>query len=117
MIINLLNFNYLEMTEIIVPEKNKVTDKSKYRLLFLGLLFDFIGTLSFAIPLIGEFSDVVWAPVAALLIKSMYKGTTGKVAGIVAFIEEAMPGLDIIPTFTLTWIYTYLIKKDNSEIE
>jgi hypothetical protein len=23
-----------------------------------------------------------------------------------------IPGLDIIPTFTLRWIYTYLIKKE-----
>ena len=41
----------------------------------------------------------------------MYKGVEGKAAGIVTFIEEIVPGLDIIPTFTLTWIYTYIIKK------
>ncbi|WLD24777.1 hypothetical protein NU10_05200 [Flavobacterium dauae] len=99
------------MNEVAIQPTNIITDKSKYRLLFLSVLFDFIGTLSFAIPLLGEFSDVVWAPVSALLLKIMYKGKTGTIGGIVSFIEEALPGLDFIPTFTLTWIYTYVIKK------
>jgi len=41
----------------------------------------------------------------------MYKGTVGTVGGITVFIEELIPGLDFIPTFTLTWIYTYWIKR------
>jgi hypothetical protein len=41
----------------------------------------------------------------------MYKGTSGKIAGIISFLEEILP-LDIIPTFTIMWIYTYLIKKE-----
>lgn len=99
------------MNEIVIQEKNEVTDKSKYRLLFLGILFDLIGMLSFTIPLIGEFSDVIWAPIAALLLKSMYKGKIGTIGGIIAFVEEVLPGLDFIPTFTLTWVYTYLLKN------
>ncbi|MCF6347738.1 MAG: hypothetical protein L3J20_05490 [Flavobacteriaceae bacterium] len=88
------------------PEKER-----KYLLLIMGLLFDAIGMLSFAVPGIGEFSDVIWAPVSALLIYKMYKGVEGKIGGTVAFFEEIIPGLDIIPTFTLTWIYKFLIKK------
>jgi hypothetical protein len=83
----------------------------KYLLLIIGLLFDAIGMLSFIVPGIGEFSDVIWAPVSALLIYKMYKGAEGKIGGTVAFFEEIIPGLDIIPTFTLTWIYKFLIKK------
>eukprot|EP00389_Voromonas_pontica_P009715 GDKH01014755.1.p1 GENE.GDKH01014755.1~~GDKH01014755.1.p1 ORF type:complete len:51 (-),score=3.17 GDKH01014755.1:62-214(-) len=44
----------------------------------------------------------------------MYKGRIGQGAGAITFIEELVPGLDIIPTFTLTWIYTYVIKKDKA---
>ena len=40
---------------------------------------------------------------------NMYKGNKGKIAAAITFIEEAMPGLDVIPTFTLMWIYTYVI--------
>lgn len=89
----------------------KTKKEKKYVLLVLSLLFDAIGMLSFMVPGIGEFSDVIWAPVSALLIYKMYKGAEGKIAGTVSFFEEIIPGLDIIPTFTLTWIYKFLIKK------
>ncbi|NDP26863.1 MAG: hypothetical protein GZ087_05470 [Flavobacterium sp.] len=85
---------------------------NKNRNLILGILFDAIGMLSFTIPFIGEFSDVVWAPIAGFLITQMYKGTVGKVGGIFAFLEEIIPFTDFIPSFTLTWIYNYWIKKE-----
>jgi hypothetical protein len=90
------------------------TDTKKYKMLGLSLLFDAIGMLSFAIPFIGEFGDIVWAPISALLIYKMYKGAEGRIGGMVSFFEELIPGLDFIPTFTLTWIYKYVIKKGNS---
>lgn len=87
----------------------------KYRNLLLGLLFDGIGMLSFAIPGIGEFSDVIWAPIAGWLMTRLYKGRVGQAAGLIAFTEELIPGMDIVPTFTLTWIYTYLLSKKKSD--
>lgn len=84
---------------------------NKYRNLFLGIVFDGIGMLSFTVPLIGEFSDVVWAPIAAYLLTKMYKGRIGKIGGIIEFIGQILPFSDIVPTFTLTWIYYYLFKK------
>ena len=83
----------------------------KYKKLILGLIFDGLGMLSFAIPLVGEFSDIIWAPVAGWLMTRMYKGKIGQAAGILTFIEEIIPGVDVIPTFTLMWVYTYLFKK------
>jgi hypothetical protein len=85
----------------------------KYKLLLLSFVFDGIGMLSFVIPFMGEFSDVIWAPLSAFLIYKMYKGTAGKTAGVISFVEEAgIFGTDFLPTFTLTWIYKYLIKKE-----
>lgn len=78
----------------------------KKRLLF-GLLFDAIGMLSFFFPV----ADVVWAPLSAYLMLKMYPGTTGKVAGVISFLEEAIPGLDFFPSFTLTWFYFYYWEK------
>ncbi len=90
---------------------------SKIKYLLLGLLFDGIGMLSFTIPGIGEFSDVIWAPVAAWLMTRMYKGRIGQIAGIVTFIEELVPGLDIVPGFTLMWIYTFVLSgKKTKEV-
>ena len=90
--------------------------KKKYRLLLWGLLFDGIGMLSFMIPGIGEFTDLIWAPMAGWLMTRMYKGKPGKIAGLIAFIEEIVPGLDVIPSFTLMWFYTYVFKADKTII-
>ncbi|MGB5228405.1 MAG: hypothetical protein WBN55_09080 [Eudoraea sp.] len=90
--------------------------KEKYRLLLWGLLFDGLGMLSFMIPGIGEFADLIWAPIAGWLMTRMYKGNPGKIAGVIAFIEEIVPGLDIIPSFTLMWLYTYIFQKDKTII-
>src|ERR1700754_4860498 len=84
----------------------------KQRNLILGIVFDCVGMLSFSIPGVGEFSDVVWAPAAGLLMAWMYKGKIGKISGVISFLEELCPFTDIIPTFTLTWIYNYLIRKE-----
>jgi hypothetical protein len=90
--------------------------KKKYQLLLLGLLFDGVGMLSFMIPGIGEFTDLIWAPMAGWLMTRMYKGNPGKIAGLIAFIEEIVPGLDVIPSFTLMWLYTYVFKADKTII-
>lgn len=88
-----------------------VTKDNSSQKLALGLLFDAIGMLSFTIPGIGEFGDVIWAPIAAYLMTKMYKGRVGKVASVLTFLEEIIPFTDIIPSFTLTWIYTYYFQK------
>ncbi|MEO7976348.1 hypothetical protein [Flavobacterium sp.] len=79
--------------------------------LLLGLLFDGIGMISFSIPLLGEFSDVIWAPIAAFLMTKMYKGRVGRVASVLTFVEEIIPFTDIIPSFTITWVYTYYFQN------
>lgn len=88
---------------------------NKYLKLILSLLFDGIGMLSFTLPVIGESFDVLWAPVSGFLIYKMYGGTVGKISGFISFAEELLPFSDFVPTFTLTWIYTYLIKKNHQK--
>ncbi len=100
------------MKEKILEEIQKEQIGNKNRNLFLGIVFDAIGMLSFSIPYLGEFSDVIWAPMAGFLMTWMYKGIVGKVGGIFTFLEEIIPFTDFIPSFTLTWIYNYWIKKE-----
>ena len=83
----------------------------KYGKLMYGILFDALGYLSFVFPLF----DILWAPLSGYLMTKMYKGTSGKIAGVITFIEEAMPGLDVIPTFTLMWIYSYVFSRNKSK--
>ena len=90
---------------------------NKYKKLALSILLDAMGFVSFFIPGVGEFTDVVWAPIAAYVMTKLYKGKTGKIAAAIAFIEEVMPGLDVIPTFTLMWLYSYVFKSKETIIE
>nr|WP_315149727.1 hypothetical protein [uncultured Flavobacterium sp.] len=92
-------------------ETDDVFQKEKTNKLLLGLLFDAIGMASYIIPGLAEYIDIVWAPLAGFLMTKMYKGRVGKVAGILTFVEEIVPFTDLIPSFTITWIYTYWIKK------
>ncbi|WP_459209447.1 hypothetical protein [Aquimarina rhabdastrellae] len=89
--------------------------KKKYQKLGLSILFDGIGMLSYLIPGIGELTDIVWAPIAGFLMTRLYKGNVGKAAGVFTLIEEAIPGLDIIPSFTIMWLYTYVFQQEKDK--
>lgn len=85
---------------------------TKYKKLGLSLLLDACGYISFIFPPF----DFVWAPLSAWIMTKLYKGKQGKIAAAITFIEEALPWLDIIPTFTLMWLYTYVFKSDKDTI-
>ncbi len=91
------------------------TKQYDFRKLALGLIFDAIGMLSFVIPFVGSFTDIIWAPIAGWLMTRMYKGKAGQAAGLFTFVEELIPGMDIIPTFTIMWFYTYVFKGAKNE--
>ena len=69
-------------------ETEAIFQKQKTNKLLLGLLFDAIGMVSFVIPGVGEFADVIWAPLAGFLMTNMYKGRVGKVAGVLTFLKK-----------------------------
>jgi len=91
----------------------KFDTNNKYKVLGYSLVFDTLGYLSFIFPLF----DIVWAPAAGYLMTKLYKGKSGKIAGVITFIEEALPLLDVIPTFTLMWLYTFVFKSKDVVIE
>ena len=76
--------------------------------LWLCILIDTIGMLSYIIPGMGEWMDTVWAPISAYLFGRLLGGTKGT---IIAFLEEALPFTDIIPTFTIT----YFLRKRKAD--
>ncbi|MFV8225938.1 hypothetical protein [Christiangramia aquimixticola] len=83
--------------------KNKIFAK--------GLVYDLAGMATVAIPFIGPFLDLLWAPYASRKMREMYPGKNGKLASVIVFIEEILPGTDIIPTFTLMYLYTHVWKR------
>ncbi|WP_046755766.1 hypothetical protein [Kordia jejudonensis] len=87
----------------------------KFLKLFLGIIFDLIGCISYILPGFAEVSDVIWAPLSAWLMTRLYKGNSGKIGAVITFVEEALPFTDAIPTFTLMWLYTYVIQKEKND--
>ncbi|TRO66598.1 hypothetical protein [Christiangramia sabulilitoris] len=83
----------------------------KDKLFIKGLVYDLTGMATVAIPLIGPFLDLLWAPYAAKKMREMYPGKKGKLASVIVFLEEILPGTDIIPTFTLMYLYSFVWKK------
>lgn len=83
----------------------------KNKLFLKGLAYDLVGMSTLAVPVIGPFLDLAWAPFAAKKMSEMYPGKKGKLASVLVFLEEILPGTDIIPTFTLMYLYTYVWKK------
>jgi hypothetical protein len=68
------------------------------------IVMDLLGYATFALPFVGEVFDVIWAPMSAMIFMRMFGGAKGVFGGIFNFIEELLPGLDFIPTFTIAWM-------------
>ena len=89
----------------------KLEKASKNKKLLLGILFDLLGYVSYVFPPF----DFVWAPLSAFLMTKLYVGRAGKVAAVGTFIEEALPMVDFIPSFTIMWFYTFVFSKNKSK--
>lgn len=74
--------------------------------LIVSLTIDFIGSSSYLLPFVGEFSDVSWAPIQTILLMAMYDRTSPSLKYI-SFIEEIMPFTDVLPSGTLGWVRRY----------
>lgn len=88
---------------------------SKNKKLALSILFDAIGYLSFITPL--AITDIIWAPLSAFILSKLYKGKTIKGFALFALIEELLPWSDVVPTFTITWVYVYYFDKSEDSIK
>ncbi|HLV39008.1 hypothetical protein [Xanthomarina sp.] len=89
-----------------------VENRSKIKKLLLGILFDLMGYISYVFPPF----DFVWAPLSAYLMTRLYPGRKGKIAAVISFVEEALPMIDIIPTFTLMWLYTFVFSRKKASV-
>jgi hypothetical protein len=68
--------------------------------LLISLAIDLAGDSSFVLPGIGEFEDVAWAPISAILLKVIFGSNA--IAGL-DFVKEALPFTDVVPVATLAW--------------
>ncbi len=85
--------------------------------LVLCLIMDILGYATYALPIIGEYGDFFWAPFSAFIFYKAFGGKIGVMGGMINFIEEAVPGLDFIPTYTLAWIWQWRKDKNNTTLQ
>jgi hypothetical protein len=72
---------------------------------------DLIGYATFALPVLGEFADVVWAPISAFIFYKSFGGVKGAFGGIFNFVEEILPFTDFIPSFSIMWAWQYFTRQ------
>mmetsp|Transcript_20739 Transcript_20739/g.31388 ORF Transcript_20739/g.31388 Transcript_20739/m.31388 type:complete len:255 (-) Transcript_20739:716-1480(-) len=103
--------NYLFKDEGSNKDFIKATDLPSTRLsavspnfgkLLICLAIDVIGSSSEIVPILGELSDVVYAPIAAILLRSLYGGSN--VVFALEFAEEILPFTDVLPLATICWV-------------
>jgi hypothetical protein len=94
-----------------LKSKRKMT-RQKPSLVFC-IVMDLIGYASFAVPVLGEFSDIFWAPISGLIFYRTFGGWRGAFGGIFSFAEEILPFSDFIPSFTIMWAWQYFNKKES----
>ena len=92
-------------------ENNLKTNKVFLPNITLCILFDLIGMASYILPVVGEFTDLIWAPISGLLFYKMFGGRFGMIGGVLNTLEEIFPLTDIIPSFTIAWF----IRKNEIE--
>eukprot|EP00899_Mesostigma_viride_P026252 jgi/Mesvir1/6811/Mv09003-RA.1 len=90
----------VDMNDIFTEVVTVLNKNPEFKLL-ASLAIDFMGMSSFLLPGLGELSDAGWAPISAFLIQKLYGSGALTALG---FAEEALPGLDFMPTATIGWV-------------
>lgn len=83
--------------------------------LWMCIVMDIIGMASFLLPALGEWSDLVWAPISAYVFYNTFGGLGGIIGGAFSFLEEIIPFTDILPTFTIAWYIQNKVIKISSQ--
>eukprot|EP00536_Pseudo-nitzschia_multiseries_P006366 jgi/Psemu1/296223/fgenesh1_pm.134_\ len=87
--------NFIRADSIVRPEPD-------FGKLILCLLIDIVGSASEALPIVGEFTDVLSAPALGFILQNLYPGSS-KFVFFFEFAEEILPLTDFIPFATICW--------------
>jgi hypothetical protein len=75
----------------------------------LCLLIDIVGTTSEFIPLVGEITDIAYAPLAAFALRYLFQGSN--VIFALEFVEEFLPFTDVLPLATLVSLFLFIFQR------
>lgn len=67
------------------------------------IAMDLVGMFTYMLPGLGEFGDIIWAPLSAFIFFKLFGGKLGVFGGAFDFLEEIIPFTDFIPSFTIAW--------------
>ena len=81
--------------------------------LIFCILMDLVGYATYAVPVLGELGDIIWAPISSLIFIATFGGWKGFLGGFGNFMEEILPGTDFIPSFIIMWFIQKMQKKNN----
>jgi hypothetical protein len=98
------------------PAVNLISKNKKMKRqpsLVFCILMDVVGYATYAIPGLGEFADILWAPISSIIFMVTFGGTKGILGGVGNFMEEILPGTDFIPSFTILWFIQNMHKRNN----
>lgn len=73
---------------------------------------DMIGLVSYLLPVAGEWTDIIWAPISACIFYKLIGGRYGQIGALINFLEEIIPFTDVIPTFTIMYFYEKQKEKE-----
>lgn len=83
-------------------------------MLGISVLVDAVGMATYLLPGLGEIADIGWAPIAAAINYMLFRGRVGIIGGAFTFVEELLPGVDLIPSTTINWMYKFAVNNDKS---
>jgi hypothetical protein len=84
------------------PTAARTTMPPDFGKLLICIAIDVIGTSSELVPILGELTDVVSAPIAGLVLRSLFGGSN--ILFFLEFTEEILPFTDILPLATMCWV-------------
>lgn len=101
--------NPVSLTRLVVPSPDDTWGR-----LILSLLVDAIGSASYLVPVLGEVTDIAWAPLQTTVVMALYDTTTPNLK-YVSFVEELLPFTDFVPSATIGWAAQFGPKLWNSK--
>lgn len=80
------------------------------------ILMDLIGFVSYSIPFLGELIDIIWAPISAIIFFMTFGGWKGAFGSVFNLVEELLPGVDFMPSFTIMWFMRNFNTKKSQQL-
>ena len=105
----------LDVTSDDTLKENVVKSKREWSInvskLILCIIVDILGSANEAIPVVGEVADVIYAPIAAIILRQLFQGSN--IVFILEFLEEILPFTDVLPLATLCWVIDTFFSGSN----